>query len=1045
MLIRKIDQRIQQYLSFLDQKKFQILLKPQVSVAKTQDYNYKIPTSLKKSEITFPYQYGEEKTNYWFFISFKIPNEYKNEEIYLFVPTGADSLVFINDIPIGAINPYHPKIKLHENEIKEKITIAIESYAGHIIPGYHPMHKPRVLLTLGEQLASYPINFPTCDVLKKNKILFDLYYDVLVLYDLASQLDNNSLRKNEILRELYHALIEIHFVSDEKTLEEEANHASTKIKPLLLLHNGLTMPNIFVIGHAHIDHAWLWPLTETVRKAARTFSNMARLGEEYPEFIFIQSQPAQLELVKEKYPAIFEQVINAYKRNQWEPNGGMFVEADTNVPSGESLIRQFLVGKKLTKEFFDYYGDTLWLPDVFGYSGNLPQILRGCGIKYFVTSKINWNDTTRFPYDTFNWSGIDGTVIHSHFLTTSYEGFVSIKAITESWNRVQHKEVQNGLIKPFGEGDGGGGSTRSDLEYTRRINDLEGCPRTNWSKVSTALDNIFDHAHDVPTWHGELYLELHRGTYTTIANTKKYNRKIEQLLRKIEFFSVLCTREIRKMMGFASGSEYQHELLLKLWKLLLTHQFHDIIPGSSINQVNNDALASYQQVVAEIDSLNKNLEESYLAETPQNESKESFLVLNSLSWTRKSLIALPIKGTFSESYFSVQDNQKYPCQVYKNFNNENNILALTDTPPMAFSKVVIQKGSDAKPTPFVWKDEKLQTPFYNIVFTKSMQIQELSLLADPFNYVDKQSIFNTIQLAEDMPVTWDAWDIEWDTFDQKIQNLDSPDSVEVISNGPLFFQIRIKYSFSNSDLVQDMIFYAHDERIDFITKVSWHEDYKVLRTIFPSTVLTDNVKCEIQNGYLNRPTTKNRDHERAMFEICAHKWVQLDDGLRGLALLNDSKYGHQATRNQLSLTLLRSPKHPDEFADMGEHEFTYSIIPFKQMPIHKVIQKGYELNNRPDVFKGSLPDRFINNPFCSVSNPNIIIESVKKAESDSGIIVRLYESTGSFNTCTLKFFNAFKSIFITNLLEENKEKVATNTSAITVDFHAFEIKTLLIE
>ena len=402
MLIRKIDKRIEQYLSFLDEKKYSLILKPEVHVGSTQSYNYTVPNDLKIEKVTFPYNYGKEKTNYWFFTSFTIPSTYKNNELYLNAPTGADSLVFVNNNPIGAVNPYHPKIKLLESEKTNHISIAIEAYAGHSIPGYHPMHKSRILITLGRQVESYPITFPTCEIIVKNKMVYDLYYNASVLYDVACQLDDDSLLKNEILRELYHSLTKIHFVSSKETLEEEAKQALQELQPLLFKRNGSTVPNVYVIGHAHIDHAWLWPLGETIRKAARTFSNMVRLGLEYPEFVFIQSQPAQLELIKKNYPFVFEQVQEAYKKGQWEPNGGMFVEADTNIPSGESLIRQFLVGKTLTKEYFDYYGDTLWLPDVFGYSANLPQILKGCGIEYFVTSKINWNDTTRFPFDTFN-------------------------------------------------------------------------------------------------------------------------------------------------------------------------------------------------------------------------------------------------------------------------------------------------------------------------------------------------------------------------------------------------------------------------------------------------------------------------------------------------------------------------------------------------------------------------------------------------------------------------------------------------------------------
>ena len=707
--------------------------------------------------------------------------------------------------------------------------------------------------------------------------------------------------------------------------------------------------------------------------------------------------------------------MKIYKKGQWEPNGGMWVEADTNIPSGESLIRQFLIGKASTMKNFNYYGDTLWLPDVFGYSANLPQILKGCEIEYFVTSKISWNDTTRFPYDTFNWSGIDGSVVKSHFLTTSYEGFVSVKAIKESWNRVQHKEVQDSMVKPFGEGDGGGGPTISDNEVIQRITDLEGSPRTKWSKVSDSLKEIFATAHTIPTWQGELYLELHRGTYTTIANTKKYNRVIEQLLRNTEFFSVLNTPTIRSRLGYENGRQYNHELMNDLWKKLLTHQFHDIIPGSSINQVNIEALETYKSIVVDLELFVKEFQDLYLSEIPTDHSENAILAFNSLSWERTCLIDLPIAVVDGKGYSIVQKDKNTPCQVYTGFDNKNYLRSIVTIPPLSGVKIKIQESPSSKALPFNWKNNILETPFYKITFNQMMQIEKICLARDDFNYVAPGLFFNALQIAEDMPVTWDAWDIEWDTFNQKIENINNPLKAEIITKGPLFFQIRLQYKFSHSELWQDIMFYAFDERIDFVTKVDWYEDFKVLRVIFPSTIFSDSVTCEIQNGFIHRSTLQNRDYERAMFEICAHKWIKLDDTQRGIALLNNAIYGHNATRNQLGLTLLRSPKHPDQFADIGEHQFTYSIFPYKNKPIYSIIRKAYELNNQTIVFNGSIPDISSGKALFEVSNNNIIVESVKESEDRKGLIIRLYEATGSFNRVDIIFSFAIKEAFITNM------------------------------
>jgi alpha-mannosidase len=429
------------------------------------------------------------------------------------VVPNADSLVFIDGKPVGAFNPVHKKIKVAADG--KNHTLHIESYAGHYFPGCHPFQSKQVILTLGRNINDYPNTFEGGSLVERVEPVYGLYYDAACLMELAKELDANSLRKARILKGLYDALMDIHFSSTGAALEKEAEEARKRIAPLLKAKNSATTPEIHLIGHAHIDHAWLWHIGETERKAARTFINMCHLSQEYPEFVFIQTQPAQLEIIKNQYPDIFNAVKDAFKKGNWEPNGGMWVEADCNVTGGESLIRQFLVGKQATKEMLNYESDTLWLPDVFGYAAALPQILKGCRIKYFVTSKINWNDTTRFPYDTFVWRGIDGSTVKTHYISSrmqGYNGKVGPKFLTEIWKEIQHKEIQSGAINSVGEGDGGGGTARGDLEMARRLENLEGAPKAVWRKVSEALDKIFGKETEWPEWRGELYLELHRGT-----------------------------------------------------------------------------------------------------------------------------------------------------------------------------------------------------------------------------------------------------------------------------------------------------------------------------------------------------------------------------------------------------------------------------------------------------------------------------------------------------------------------------------------------------
>ena len=517
MLIPKVENRIRQYLELLERNKYESLLALDIEYFKTRETFRLPPDKVSWTAVSLPFPYGEEWTCYWWRTSFALPQKAAGRAVFLEAKPRADTLVFIDGLPCGALNPVHEKILLDKSgEAGRRYTVHMESYAGHKYPGEHPSKPDRVILTLGLQIPDYPNLFESASLIAKNEAIYGLYYDALVLFDLAISLDEHSLRRARILRGLYDAFASLRFEARMPELENQAATAAKAVAPLLAARNGDSAPAVHLVGHAHIDHAWLWPIAETERKAARTFATMARYAAEFPEFVFIQSQSAQLEIVEREYPAVFAAVKTAYAAGQWEPNGGMWVEADCNLPAGESFVRQFLVGKAATRRMLGYEGDTLWLPDVFGYSAALPQILKGCEIEYFVTSKINWNDTTRFPYDSFVWRGIDGSGIKTHFITMrtdGYNGAVSPSRLLEAWRHVQHKEVQESVISSIGEGDGGGGTKRSDLECARRLADLEGAPKAGWRKASVALGEIFARAEDLPEWKGELYLELLDGLH----------------------------------------------------------------------------------------------------------------------------------------------------------------------------------------------------------------------------------------------------------------------------------------------------------------------------------------------------------------------------------------------------------------------------------------------------------------------------------------------------------------------------------------------------
>ncbi len=794
--------------------------------------------------------------------------------------------------------------------------------------------------------------------------------------------------------------------------------------------------SLSVIGHTHIDTAWLWRLRHTTEKAARSFSTVLRFMEDYPEYIFLHTQAQQYEYIKKYYPAIFENVKKRVAEGRWEPGGAMWVECDCNLPSGESLVRQILYGVRFFEQEFQAESSYLWLPDVFGYSAALPQILKKCGLNTFITTKISWNDQNRMPYDTFEWKGIDGTTILTHFITTpagkettmySYNGMIDAASLRGIWDNYSNKGLNSDLLLCYGYGDGGGGPTRDMLENLRVLSQIPGMPAVKTERVDeycarlceTVKENSF-YAYQ-PVWEGELYLEFHRGTYTSQAYNKKMNRKMEFLLRNTEF-ALSCA-----MLRGEDTSARQGELN-EIWKQILCGQFHDIIPGSSIHEVYEDTREMYQKTEA---AAKRILQDSLNLQG----SPDHYTALNTANWERSSVVE--IAGDFTNMYFEAEDAAvcKQVCGPDKA------VLLLEKLPPMATKTLRLRQGA-LKPFKNCAKvfENGLETDLLKLSWDQNGHLTSIYDKTAGREMIPVGSRANVITLSEDRPRDYDAWELEY-TYHNKSKEISAPLSIKAIENNPVRAIVEMEYIFGNSRLSQNIVVYSHTPRIDFKTTVEWKERETLMKVSFPTTISSSRARYDIQYGSLERPTTRNTSWEFAKYEVVGHKWADFSESGYGAALMNDCKYGYDIHENTLNLTLLKSSNFPDYAADFGLHEFTYALFPHQgDWYEANVDGESWELNDAPLVFRG----KAVGFPAILPANlKGFTIDAVKPAEDGNFLVIRTHEKEGRHASVSLPFHFPFLSWSECDLLERSFGEMQTSSSAF-LTFTPYEIKTIKI-
>ena len=746
-------------------------------------------------------------------------------------------------------------------------------------------------------------------------------------------------------------------------------------------------------GHAHIDVAWLWTLSQTRGKAARTFHNVLALMDQFPRFHYTQSQPQLYEYVRQDHPELFERLKERVAEGRWEPIGGMWVEADANLSGPESLVRQFLLGRAWFQEHFGPEAETrvLWLPDVFGYPASLPQLIRGAGLTYFFTIKIGWSQYNKIPYDSFHWQGLDGTRVLTHFSTapdlsgafaSTYNAEASPRQALGTWRTLRNKELQSQVLMAFGHGDGGGGPTREMIENLEEMASFPATPQARMSSVKGFFEELEAEAGPrLPVWNGELYLELHRGTYTSQSRTKRANRQCEQVLHRAEFLAARASLE---------GARVPRERLREAWELVCLHQFHDILPGSSIGTVYEDSQRDHARVM----ELGQAMVEEALG-------RGDLVVVNPTSFHRRELC----QGRMVEAPpYSVQP------------------LPEVGLPGGGVRLAAFDGGYRLENSHLVV--EVLENGQVSSVFDRRLGRESLA----------PGKTGNQLLLFEDRPVNWEAWDIDI-FYEDRVEVLEAT-SVRVLEDTPLRAILEAVYDFGESRLTQRIVLAQDSPRVDFETEVDWHERQRLLKAAFPVNVLALTSSQEIQWGYVQRTTHRNTSWDWARFETCAHKWVDLSEDDFGVSLLNDCKYGHDVRDDTMRISLLRAPLAPDPEADQGRHSFTYALMPHG-VGLEDTVAQAYALNQPLLVMPGLASQGSL----VATDTPSAVVETVKPSEDGRGLVVRLYQSQRRRSKVRLQAGFPLRQVFRCNLLEKDHAEVPAARGEVELEMGPFEIAT----
>ena len=996
----------------------------------------------------------------WFSHRVNIPDRFAGRKVYLDLDLGGEGLLYINGEIVSAVvsytNPSHKEMRT--KYLLAECAAGGEKYDVTVETGLHYGDSgadARPLLTLRHAFTG-----------AVNTEAEAFYYDITSLFEGMQAVGGNvfgayrpclemvpneiynmvlDFNKNDALFEKLYAVFTASLNALDTGLGRE-RFLESLVKAREVYKNGMSaipfapQVTIHAVGNSHLDTAWLWPCKESVRKCARTFSNALMLMDQYPEFVFAQSQIQLYEYTKKYYPTLFERIRERVKEGRWEIVGNGWVESDANIPSGEALIRQLLYGRNFCLKEFDKASNIFWMPDVFGYSWALPQILKRSGIEYFYTCKLNSNEISRFPHTLFNWQGVDGTKILTYVQKISYASDMTPFFMHYAWWDFDEKNVCSDIMFAYGFGDGGGGPTQDMQEFARRYENFPGLSSVKQGTALEYFETVAKYTPELPAWVDEMYYENHRGCYTSQAKTKKNNRKSELLFRAAEMASSFAN----KFAGF----NYPLDEINECWKLILLNQFHDILPGSSITEVYDVANREYEKVLAAGDRV---LDGALASLIPNIKTDgESVIVFNFLSHERRDVVTASLPFAAKGSAIAGLNGEFVPSHI----TGENEITFEATIPTMGYAVYKIVKSKTKFESGLTASETNIENRFYIIELDQGNITRIVDkrlgrdILAPGRTKKDGRVFANDLIVFEDKPESCDAWNIDME-YTHVSWDLKTVESVELIESSPVRAVLRTVRRYHQSHITQDLTIYNDIDRIDFITQVDWHEEHRMLKAAFSVDVLSPFATYEIAFGSIKRPTHWNTSLDMAKYEVSAHKWADLSEGGAGVAILNDCKYGYDIKDNVMRITLLRSPTSPDPHCDKGHHSFTYSLVPHQGDWVQAhIAHKGYELNVPLTAYysagtgNGVLPQAM---SFASCSAENVFIDTVKLAEDGEGLILRVYEAYG-VRCPSVSITLAFPVTSVTecNLMEDNEADIPCNDGFSFV-IKPYEIKTFRIK